>query len=186
VAQVVTAFGQDRFGVELYALDVINIVLDTHDFMLAFPLAPGHHGQAFGDRIRLQGQRMVARGLERLWQVFEHPLAAVVDHGCFPMHDPLRPDHLGAENLADTLVTQANAKHGDAGTQGAHHVQADTRLVRRARPGRNHDSLRLHFCNFIDRYRVVAHGFHFRPQFTQVLHQVVSEGVIVVDHEDHG
>jgi hypothetical protein len=32
---------------------------------------------------------------------------------------------------------------------------------------------------------VVAHGLDFRTQFAQILHQVVGEGIVVVDHQDH-
>ena len=40
----------------------------------------------------------------------------------------------------------------------------------------------------VDRGGVVAHGLDLRPQLPQVLHEVVGEGVVVVDHEDaaHG
>src|ERR1019366_9766611 len=47
------------------------------------------------------------------------------------------------------------------------------------------DLLRLHRLDFSNRHFVVAANLHLGTQFAQVLDQVVSERIVVVEDEDH-
>src|SRR3546814_1578356 len=58
------------------------------------------------------------------------------------VHDPSRAYHAPAVHLADRLVTQAHAQDRDARSERGDQFQRHARLVRRARPRRDHDLLR--------------------------------------------
>ena len=106
----------------------------------------------------------------------------MIDHRSLAVHDPIRADHLAAESLPDTLVTETDAQNGNGRSQRPYQVHANTGLVGRAGPGGNDDAIRLHLHDIVHADGIVAYGFDLGTQFTQVLHQVVGEGVLVVDH----
>ena len=53
-----------------------------------------------------------------------------------------------------------------------------------ARPGRNHETLEGNLGRFFGRHLVVADDQRLGPQLTQVLDQVVGEGVVVVEDQN--
>ena len=56
------------------------------------------------------------------------------------MHEPVGPDHVAAERLADGLVAEADAEQRHAGgRRRADQRHADAGLARRAGAGRDHD-----------------------------------------------
>src|SRR5690606_28565673 len=61
----------------------------------------------------------------------------------------------------------------------------DARLLGRTGPGADDDGLRLQAGHLLDGDAVVPVDRLGRPQLAQVLDQVVGEGVVVVDHDDH-
>src|ERR1700692_1684331 len=62
---------------------------------------------------------------------------------------------------------------------------ANACFLRSAWPGRNHDSVRAHGLNFFERHLVVAANLDLRAQFAQVLDEVISERIVVIEDEDH-
>ena len=77
-------------------------------------------------------------------------------------------------------------KIGIVGAQPAHHVGRDPRFGGRARPGRDHDVRRRERRDSFHRNRVMPHDVRLEPQLARVARQVVDEGVVVVDEQDHG
>jgi hypothetical protein len=67
----------------------------------------------------------------------------------------------------------------------ADRVDADARLGRRTRPGRQHQLPRLQRRDPFQRDLVVAEHPHLGAELTEVLHQVEGEAVVVVDHQQH-
>ena len=57
------------------------------------------------------------------------------------------------------------------------------RLVRRARPGRDHEAVGCEFGDLLNCDLVVAEHAHVLAQLAEVLHEVVGERIIVVDHQ---
>ena len=112
--QFVALLGQDRFGVELHALDGQRLVAHAHDLVDAavVVLGPGGDFQAVGQALALDHQRVVAgRGrtdwagpANTPWSVVEHRAGLAV-HGRPRAHD------LAAEGLADALVAEADAEN---------------------------------------------------------------------------
>jgi hypothetical protein len=43
----------------------------------------------------------------------------------------------------------------------------------------------MHSFDFADRHFVVAANFHLRAQFAEILDEVVSERIVVIENEDH-
>ncbi|OIQ81222.1 hypothetical protein GALL_370030 [mine drainage metagenome] len=101
------------------------------------------------------------------------------------MHQLLRMHDFAAESLADALVTKADTENGDLAGEGVNQRHGNAGLVRRARPRRNHDMARRQFRYLFQRDLVVAKHAHVLPQFGQVLHQVVGERVVIVQHQEH-
>ena len=61
-------------------------------------------------RVGLDHQAVVARGDERVVEPGEQPAVVVVDPVGLAVHQPLGPDDLGPEGLADGLMPQAHAQ----------------------------------------------------------------------------
>ena len=61
----------------------------------------------------------------------------------------------------------------------------DSGFLRRARAGREHDPFRTHGLHLGGRDLVIAPHFDLRPQFAQILHQVVGERIVIVENENH-
>ena len=182
-------FRQKALGVELHADDRQRSVPDGHDF----PAAVGRFGPGGNEEIRVQrigtdDEAVVARGGERVWQPLEDPLAVVVDLVGLPMHQPLGPHDDAAGRLADGLMPQANAKQRQLAHELLNALDRNAGLARRAGPRRNDQMARFLGRNFVRGDLVVPMDFDFQPgiNFPQPLHEVVGEGVVVVDKQNHG
>src|SRR6185503_12114462 len=93
---------------------------------------------------------------------------------------------LAPEGLADRLVPEADAQDRDFSGERLDERHRNSRLVWRARP-RGHDNLRrLEFFDALERDLVVAVHLHLLAEFAQVLHQVVGERIVVIQHQQHG
>ena len=113
--------------------------------------------------------------------------AGMPDGARLAMHDIAGLNHLAAEGLADGLVAQAYAKQRYARLcRRPGQAKADAGLIRIARAGREEDARRAHRHRLVDRDRIVADHAGLGAQFTQVVHQVVGEGIIVIDQQQHG
>src|SRR5690606_6404341 len=186
--QCVAVLGEDRFGMELHALDRMRAVAQAHDLLerAVLVFGPGGDLEAAGQRVALDHQRVVARGLVAVGQSREHALSGVPDRRGLAVHDPPGAHHPAAVGLADALVAQAHAQDRDPRPQRLDHRDRDPGLVRRARPWRDHDALGRKPLDLPDRQLVVAHHLHLGPQRLQVLDEVPGEAVVVVDHQQHG
>ena len=100
------------------------------------------------------------------------------------MHHVRRAHDVAAVELADALQPEAHAEH-------RHAVLAEVpdRLVREAgvggpaRTGRDQHRVGRERVHLVERDRVVAVHDRLRAQLPEVLHEVVDERVVVVDHE---
>ena len=165
--QVVTAFGQDGFGVELHALDGQRLVADAHDFAV---VGPRGDVEAVGQRLALDGQRMVTGAGQRVGQALEDADILVVHrrnltvHQLLGMHDP------AAEGLADRLVAEADAEQRNLAGEFADRRPRNAGLGRGAGAGRNDQIVGLEAGNVGDGDSVVAVNLHRLPQFLSLIH----------------
>ena len=131
---------------------------------------------------------MVAGGLEGVFQASEDGLAVVVDHGGFAVHKSVGPDDAGSEAMADALMTQTNAEQRDLASEVFNHLVGYASLQGRAGAGRDNHAGWGEFLGLGDGDFVVAEDLYIKGgiQLADPLDQVVSEGIVVVDDQDHG
>ena len=108
-----------------------------------------------------------------------------MDAAGLAVHQLGRAHDAAAEGLADGLMAEANAEQRHLAGKAADHVDADAGILRLARTGRDDDAIGLARGDFIERDLVVAAHFELLPQLAEVLRQVVGEGVVVIDQQDH-
>jgi len=109
----------------------------------------------------------------------------VLDRAGLPMHQILRAYHFTAKSRTNGLMSQADAEQRNLPGKVANQIDADSRVLRSARTGRNQDAFRPHCLDFADADLVIATHLDLRAQFAEVLDEVVSERVVVVEDEDH-
>src|ERR1700730_12757840 len=86
-----------------------------------------------------------------------------------------------AKYLADTLMAKANSEDRHAPGIFPHEPHRHPRVVRRARPRRDHDS----FGSFARQGSIVAHDLRYDPQFAEIIGDRVHEGIVIIDNENH-
>jgi len=151
-----------------------------HDLALG---GVGAHFQFWRQALGGCDQRVVTSHLARLRQAREQRARVVAYEGRLAVHETPGAHHVAAEYLDDRLVAEAHAEHRDPPGEGTDHLHGDSGIVRRARPGgdaqvRGRKRQRLLGCQ-----RVVAVDAHLGPEHQERLHQVVGEGVVVVDEQ---
>ena len=92
---------------------------------------------------------------------------------------------MSAKCRADGLVSQADTENGNFAGEVTDEIDADAGILGRARAGRDYDALRLQFFDVSDRDLVVAAHFDGGAEFSEILNQVVSKGIVIVENEDH-
>jgi hypothetical protein len=182
--------GQDRFWVELHPFNRARNVPQPHDVSVIQAAAGDDEG--VGNRVFKDSQRMVSGHLERRFHPLIKPLAVVLDHAGFAVHDAAAAADRGSGNQTDGLMAKADSENGGAG-QGAisfhgclEDFEADSRFLGGAGSGAENDALRGHGLNLFHRDRIVSVDDHVGSQLAQVLNEVEGEAVVVVDDEDHG
>ena len=165
---------------KLHALDLHLAVAQSHDDAV---------GRGRGDfearwqRLALDHQRVVASGLETVFEPLEDGLPVVTDLGGFAVHEARRAHHAPAEDLSDGLVTQTHSEDGNATGEMLDHRQRHPGVIRRARPRRDQDLIRRLRLGLFNRHTVVAAHFDLLAKLAQILHEVVSERIVIVDDE---
>src|SRR4030095_7741904 len=57
--------------------------------------------------------------------------------------------------------------------------------IRRSGPGRNHDVRWLQRFDFFEGYSIISKHAQIVPHLAKILHEVVGEGVVVIDNDNH-
>ena len=176
--------GEEALGMELHPLDGELAVAQTHQ--LAAIDRPGGGDQALRETL-IHHQAVVPCRGEGRRHAGEDAMPVVTDLGGLAMHEPGSALDHPAEGLADRLVPQAHPEQGRAALRcGTDQLQADARLGRGARTGRNHQMVRLLGHDRGDGALVIAVDLHRGAQLPEILDEVVSEAVVIVDDDDHG
>ena len=78
-------------------------------------------------------------------------------------------------------MAEANAQHRQPPGRFADQLEADARLVGVARPGRENQSVEPERHRLVGAERIVALHHDLRPQFAEIVEQVVGEAIVIVD-----
>jgi hypothetical protein len=109
-----------------------------------------------------------------------------LDFAGFAVHQFGSTHDFAAERRADGLMSQTHSQHRHIARKMADQFNADSGLLRRARPGREQNPLGVHRLYVGNGELIVPAHQHVGAQFAQILDQVVGEGIVVVEDEDHG
>src|SRR5271169_7242713 len=150
---------------ELYAMHGQRLVAHTHDLAVVGPCG---EFQAVRHRIALNHQRVVARGGERAGQACEYAVAVMVYLRGLAVHQLPGVDDAPSESLAYALVAEAHAENGNLACETLDRLYRDTRLVRRAWAGRNHQMLRVQRGDLFGADFVVAMHHHIFAEFSEI------------------
>src|SRR5271170_4116453 len=115
----------------------------------------------------------------------EDGLAIVLDAAGFAMHKLRGADDVASEGCADGLMAEADSEDWPLAGEALDERDEDAGVLRRTGAGREHEALGIEGLDLVDGELVVAADDHVGAEFTHVLHQVVGEGVVVVEDEDH-
>jgi hypothetical protein len=85
----------------------------------------------------------------------------VVDRAGFAVKKLRGADYFSAKSCADGLVTEANAENGKLSRQALNKLDANSRILRRARPRRDYNAFRSAADDVFDGNFVVAVDFDF-------------------------
>src|SRR3569623_87101 len=183
----VSVLREYRLRVKLHAFQRVFAVAHTHDLitLAALVLRPRGHLETGGQGRLFDDQRVIARRLERIRQPFEHAFIGMMDRRGLAVHHLPRAHHLAAEGLTDGLVTEPHAEQRNFPRKLADDLERYARLVGCARARRNDDVIGLEPCDRVDTNLIVAIHAHVFAELGQVLHEVVGEGVVIIDHERH-
>ena len=146
---------------------------------------PGADFKVVGQTVFRDDQGVVAGGGHRRSESAKDGLAVVLDLAGLAVHQIFRPNHPAAECRADRLVAKTDAEQWQLAGKMPDQFNADPGFLRSARPGGNHDAFRTHCLDFFDGHFVVAPDFDLCAQFAKILDKVVSEGIVVIEYEDH-
>ena len=103
------------------------------------------------------------------------------------MHQSVSSDDPAPEGLSYALMTEADPKNGDLTREAVDQGETDSSLVGVAGPGRNDQPIKGVQIQFFSLAGVVAPNLHLHLEFPEVLHQVVGEGIVVIENEEaHG
>src|SRR5665213_1632289 len=184
VPQDAVAFaGQNRLGMKLHAVHRKIPMPKPHD--RAVFLRARRNLEIVREPFVRDDERVIARRKERLGDSRKQTLAVVLDRRRLAVHWHTRTNDLAAEHRAHRLMPEAHAEDRRRGAELADDVHRDAGVFGASWPRRDHDALAAHRCHLGHRRRVVAHNFHVGAQLAEVLHQVVSKRIVVVDDENH-
>ena len=131
---------------------------------------------------------MITVNRELLRQACKHTGLRGGDDAGLAVHELLRANDLATKRCTNALVPQAHAQNRQPARKVANRRDRDACFSRRAWAGRHHQPIHLARVQariqLIQRDLVIAKHIHLRAKLTEILHQVVGEGVVVVHHQD--
>src|SRR5579883_1757784 len=163
---------------KLHALDRVGAVAQSHN--QAIGCFSGNL-QLCWQRLAFNDQAVIAISLERRREAAQDSLTVMINQRRFSMHRRGRANDPSAVDLTDSLVAQADAQQGDTGSEMPDDCAGEAGLVGCARARRDHDTLRLHLLNSLQRYLIVATHLNLRAQFSKVLVEIVRKAIVVID-----
>src|SRR5215211_7465862 len=138
-----------------------------------------------GHRCGIDCQRVVSRRSERRWQSREHADPLVVNERRLSVQQLGGSIDNPAVSNTDRLQTQADAEDRQTAGPGLDDLHADAGFLRRTWSWREQYPVKAGGKPWIAESRViVSPDIDVGANLSKILHQVVNEGVVVVDHQD--
>src|SRR2546426_7476352 len=100
------------------------------------------------------------------------------------MHEIRSGDHISAECLSNSLMSQTDAQNGLLGLKVLNQFQSNAGLVRLPWSRGDHDSVWVPAFNFRDLDLIIAVNFQVLAQFTQILHEIIGKRIIIIDYQN--
>src|SRR3984893_3585273 len=135
--------------------------------------------------LSFHNQGAITRRGKRVSQLPQHALPIMVNLAGLAMNQWRSALYLPAKSRSNRLVPQAHAKNWKLPRQFLDQLHGNSRLLRRAWTWRNHNPFRLFPLDIFNADLIVAMHFHLASQFAQILRQVVSKRVVVVEQQNH-
>src|SRR5215813_7609724 len=168
---------------ELDAFNGILFVAQSHNDFAAIRLTGlGAYFQVFGEALLRDDQGMIAGGGHGTWGALKNRSVVMIDVADFSVHNFAGAHDISTEGSPDRLVSQTDAEHRFLSGKIFQEINADAGLLRSAWAGGNHNMGRLEPLDFLACDLVVTPHFYFLTHFTKVLHQVVGEGVVIIEN----
>src|SRR6202035_4682725 len=180
--QQMAVLRRDALGMELHAVHRQLRMSKPHHHAV---VGIGGHGELARHARSLDHQRVIARRLERRVDAAKNSGAVVADLRQLAVHLGRCAHHLATKSVADRLVAEADAEDRDFRRSLRDQAEADAGLLVRAAARREHDGVGIGGDDGSARHLVVAMHLDLRPQFTEIVHQVEGEAVVVVDEANH-
>src|SRR5207249_644540 len=126
---------------------------------------------------------MITAGVELLDDVFEDGFIVMLNLRRLAVKELWRPHHLPAEHLTNRLMTQAHAENRYLPGEMANDFHRHPCVIGSARSWRNHDSIWPdRRFNLVNGDLIVAADLDPLAQFAEILDQVVSERIVIIDY----
>src|SRR5436853_3013925 len=104
---------------------------------------------------------------------------------CLSMHEIRSRNHIPAECLSNSLVSQTDAQDRFLGLKILDQFQGNAGLVRRSWSRRDHNAVRIPAFNFGNLDLIIAVNFRVLAQFSQILDEIIGKRIIVIDYQNH-
>src|SRR5690348_10156007 len=127
---------------------------------------------------------MVPHGLKWVREACENRPAVVDYWRGLAMHQPRGASDRSTKSCADTLMAQTDPQDRAMAGELSQQRYRDTCFGRRAGSGGNHDRVRRECARGRNFEFIVAPHDYVSSKFTEILHQVISERVVVIDHQE--
>ncbi len=108
-----------------------------------------------------------------------------MDFRNFAVHRDPRPDDLTAVRGTDALMSQANAEYGNPTSEPSHYICRDAGFAGGARPGRDDDVGGSQIGDLVKLESIMPANQRRLSQLANIAGEVIDEGIVVVDDEDH-
>ena len=115
----------------------------------------------------------------------EYIFVVVMDLARFAVEEFRSADDFAAERSTNGLVAEAHTKDGKFSGETLDQLHGNACLLRRARTGRNYDAFRISPDNLFHGDFVVAVHLDVATQLAEILREVVSKGIVVVEKQNH-
>src|SRR6516164_5843705 len=171
---------------KLYSLDCKLAVTQTHDDASTIAVVAGGGDFQVGRQAPfLDNERVIAGSGQGRGNTTKNRPAVVLHGAGLAVHEVRGANHLASERRSDCLVPEAHTEDGNTAGEVFNEVDADAGLLGSARAGRDNDSFGTEPLDFFEGRLIVTANHNLVAQFSDVLHQVVGERVVVIKSKDH-
>src|SRR5574337_1920835 len=128
---------------------------------------------------------MVARRLKGVREARKDSLTVMVDRRGLAVHQASRPHDPAAKCGTDALMAEADAKDRDLSGKLTDEVATDAGFLRGLRSRRDYNLIGMKRFDLLQRNLVVPEDARAFAELAQVLDQIIGEGIVVIDDNQH-